>query len=134
MCKLCGQCAAEAVGGPLACITCEQEGYMRGYENEHYAVLGRRFERLAREIGGEAEDGIRLLERMAHIMQQERDKETTPLDRARGPYEALGRIHERYKTLEEFVEKSCFSARDEQDAAMFLIVEAARFWLGEHNA
>lgn len=56
-------------------------------------MLGRRFEKLAREIGGETQDGIRLLERMAHIMQQERDKETTPLDRARGPYEALGRIH-----------------------------------------
>lgn len=106
---------------------------MRGYENEHYAVLGRRLEKLAREIGGETEDGIRLLERMAHIMQQERNNETTPLDRARGPYEAMGRIHERYRTLEEFVEKSSFSVQDQRDAAMFLIVEAARFWLGEHD-
>lgn len=106
---------------------------MRGCEREHYAVLGRRFKRLAEEIGGETEDGIRLLESMAHIMQIQRDNKNTPLDRARGPYEALGRIHERYKNLEEFVEKSCFSVQDQRDAAMFLIIESARFWLGEHD-
>lgn len=128
MCKLCGQCAAEAIGGPLACITCEQEGYMRCYENEHYAVLGRRFERLAREIGGETEDGIRLLEGLAKAMKDAH--EDAP---ARGTYEALGRVHEAYGWLvDEAVEKSLDDGR-QKNLAMSLIVEAARFWLGEHD-
>lgn len=127
MCKLCGQCAAEAIGGPLACITCEQEGYMRGYENEHYAVLGRRFEKLAQEIGGETQDGIRLLEGLAKAMKDAH--EDAP---ARGPYEALGRVHEAYGWLEEAVEKSLADG-GQKNLAMSLIVEAARFWLGEYD-
>ena len=101
---------------------------MRGYENEHYAVLGRRFERLAREIGGEAEDGIRLLEGLAKAMKDAR--EDTP---ARGPYAAIGRVHEAYGFLEEAVEKSLPDG-GQKNLAISLIVEAARFWLGEHNA
>lgn len=127
MCKLCGQCAAEAIGGPLACITCEQEGYMRGYENEHYAVLGRCFEKLAQEIGGETEDGIRLLEGLAREMRKSNH------GKCYGQYQAVGMVNSEFLALEECVSMGGGGERA-REQAMRLLAETARFWLGEHNA
>lgn len=101
---------------------------MRGYEEQHYAVLGKRFVNMARVIGGgDTEKGIRLLEGLAKAMKDAH--EDAP---ARGPYEALGRVHEAYGWLEEAVEKSLADG-GQKNLAMSLIVEAARFWLGEHD-
>lgn len=102
---------------------------MRGYEEQHYAVLGKRFVNMARVIGGgDTEKGIRLLEGLAKAMQQVRTEGT-----ACGPYEALGKVGAQYRVLEKGVEKNLLDETLQRKAALQLMAETARFWLGEHD-